>query len=189
MEQIKLHIVGTCPLMLNNARTVNPFDEYSKILKPLTSKRTKTDDDLEEISRIKFMASLYYEDGKYIIPAQNFEQSFTEAARERKLGKKFEKSFRIFDDALLEFEDKDKTPEQLYDLGCYVDVRAVGIKNVKITTTRASIPAWSTDIVCWYDESQINKEEVLEVASVAGLRYGVGTYRRRYGKFEIVKNK
>ena len=171
--------------MLNNARTVNPFDEYSKMLKPLTSKRTKTDDDLEEISRIKFLASWYYEDGKYIIPAPNIEQSIIEAARERKLGKKFEKSFRIYDDADLNFEDKKLAPEDLYDLGKYVDIRAVGIKNVKITTTRAIVPKWDTVVTCWYDESQLNDEEVIEVINVAGLRYGIGTYRRRYGKFDV----
>ena len=185
MKQIKLKLTGTCPLMLNNARTVNPFDEYSKMLKPLSSKRTKTEDDLEEISRIKFLASWYYEDGRYIMPAPNAEQSFTEAARERKLGKKFEKSFRIYDDAELDFKDKNLPPEQLYELGVYVDIRAVGIKNVKITTTRAIVPEWSITVVCWYDESQLNDSEVLEVAQVAGLRYGVGTYRRRYGKFDV----
>ena len=105
MKNIKLKLTSTCPLMLNNARTVNPFDEYSKMLKPLTSKRVKTEDDLEEISRIKFMASFYYQDGTYILPANNIEQSFIEAARERKLGKKFEKSFRGFDDAKLDFRD------------------------------------------------------------------------------------
>ena len=189
MKNIKLKLTSTCPLMLNNARTVNPFDEYSKMLKPITSKRVKTEDDLEEISRIKFIASFYYEDGTYILPANNIEQSFIEAARERKLGKKFEKSFRIFDDAKLDFRDKLIPPEELYNLGIYVDVRAVGIKNVKITTTRAIIPEWSAECTCWYDESQLNESDVMEVAEIAGMRYGVGTYRRRYGRFDVKKVK
>ena len=189
MKTIKFKVTGTTALMLNNPQTVNPFNEYSKLLKPLTSKRTKTEDDLMEISRIKFLSSLYVSNGVYIIPAQHFEKSVIEAAKERKLGKKFERSFRIFNDCPLEFKDKDKTPEQLYDLGIYVDVRAVGIKNVKITTTRAIIPQWETVVECFFDESQIDEKDLTEIFTIAGDRYGIGTYRRLYGKFEIKKMK
>lgn len=48
MKSIKFRITGTMPLMLNNPQTVNPFNEFTKKLKPLTSKRTKTDDDMLE---------------------------------------------------------------------------------------------------------------------------------------------
>lgn len=187
MQSISFRIEGTSPLMVNNPRTVNPFDEYSKLLKPLTSKRTKSDEDMLEISRIKFLASLYRDqyDKKYILPAQNFEQSVIEAARERKLGKKFERSFRVFDDAELVFPDMYKTPQELYELGIYVDVRAVGIKDVKIPTTRAIFPEWSASFIAYYDETQLNESEVRECIEVAGLRYGVGTYRRKYGRYTI----
>lgn len=195
MESIKLRLTGTTELMLNNPRTVNPFDEYSKLLQPLTSKSKKSDEDLVEISRIKFLASLYTREKakggiEYILPSQNIEQSIVEAARERKLGKKFERSFRVFETPTLHFEDEDKTPEELYNLGRYVDIRAVGIKNVKITTTRAIIPMpWHVDIECFYDPTQLNEDTVLQCAEIAGLRYGVGTYRRIYGRYEIKKIK
>lgn len=189
MKTLKFKVTGTTALMLNNPQTVNPFNEYSKQLKPLTSKRTKTEDDLMEISRIKFLSSLYVNGGVYIIPSHHFEQSIIEAAKERKLGKKFERSFRIFNDCPLDFKDKDKTPEELYGLGFYVDIRAVGIKNVKITTTRAIIPEWSTVVECFYDETQIDEKDIIEIFTIAGLRYGVGTYRRLYGKYEIKKTK
>lgn len=187
MKVLKFKVKGTTALMLNNPQTVNPFNEYSKLLKPLTSKRTKSEDDLMEISRIKFLSSLYMNNGVYIIPSQHFEQSVINAAKERKLGKKFERSFRIFSDCPLDFKDKDKTPDQLYEIGSYVDIRAVGIKNVKITTTRAIIPEWSTTVECYYDESQLDEKDIKELFDIAGQRYGVGTYRSLYGKFEIIK--
>lgn len=189
MKTIKFKVTGTTALMLNNPQTVNPFNEYSKMLKPLTSKRTKTEDDLMEISRIKFLSSLYVNNGVYVIPAQHFEKSVIESAKERKLGKKFERSFRIFNDCPLNFKDKDKTPEQLYDLGIYVDIRAVGIKQSKITTTRAIFPQWETTVECFFDETQLNENDIVEIFEIAGLRYGIGTYRRLYGKFDIKKTK
>lgn len=187
MKTLKVKVTGVTPLMLNNPQTVNPFNEFSKQLSPLTSKRKKTEDDLLEISRIKFLSSLYLAmDGKtYIIPAEHFERSLIDAAKEKKLGKKFERSMNIFTDGVLDFPDKDKTPIQLFELGKYVDVRAVGIKNSKITTTRAIFPEWSTEVTVSFDETQIDPKDVKDAFEVAGLRYGVGTFRRKYGKFQV----
>lgn len=189
MRTLRFKVTGTTALMLNNPQTVNPFNEYSKLLKPLTSKRTKTEDDLMEISRIKFKSTFYMNDGIYVIPATHFEKSIIDASKERKLGKTFERSFRIFNDCPLEFKDKDKTPEELYELGIYVDIRNVGIKKNQITTTRAIIPEWSTVVECFYDETQIDEKDITEIFAIAGLRYGIGTYRRLYGKYEIKKTK
>lgn len=184
MKSIKFRITGTMPLMLNNPQTVNPFNEFTKRLKPLTSKRTKTDDDLEEISKIKFLASLYINaQGKYILPSEHIENAVIAAAKERKLGAKFTRSMQVIGDSEIKFKDADKTPEQLYELEIYTDVRAVGIKNSKITTTRAIIPEWSLDTEIWFDECQIDEKDLCDCLEVAGLRYGVGTYRRKYGKF------
>lgn len=191
MKSIKFHVVGTTPLMLNNPQMVNPLNKFAKQLKPLTSKRTKTDEDQEAIAHIKFLSSLYLDsNGHYIIPADHFWRSIQDAAKENKLGKKVERSLDVYKDAEIEFPDKDKSPEQLYELGeKYVDTRAVGIKNVKIVTTRAIIPEWSCDVEVFYDESQLNKKEIVSAFEIAGLRYGVGTYRRKFGKFIVKETK
>lgn len=182
---IKFHITGLSDLMLNNPQTVDPLNKYAKELKKLTAKRTKTDADLEKIAQIKFYASLYINaDGKYYIPADHFLRSFQSAAKELKLGSKVERSLLTTTDPLLHFKDENKTKEELFKIGSpYVDSRAVGIKNVKIVTTRALIPGWSCDLEMVYDESQLNAKDLDVIAQIAGYRYSVGTYRPRYGKF------
>lgn len=196
MKQVKLHIKGETQLMLNNPQSVNPLNRFTKALKPLTSKRVKTDDDQLDIARLKFFASLYTDkpielDGKwkgeaghYILPAEHFAKSFSEAAKENRLGQKFIRSVFIYADSILDFPNNDKSPKELWNIGePYVDTRAVGIKNVKIITTRALIPDWECDVVVNFDEGQLNKKEILQAVEIAGLRYGVGTYRQRFGKF------
>lgn len=44
MKTISFKLVGVSPLMLNNPRTVSPFDDYAKAISSLTSKRRKTKD-------------------------------------------------------------------------------------------------------------------------------------------------
>lgn len=190
MKSIKFRITGTMPLMLNNPQTVNPFNEFTKKLKPLTSKRTKTDDDMLEIYKLKFLASLYTNSqGKYILPAEHVANALIAAAKERKLGAKFTRSMQVMNDSIIDFKDADKTPEQLYEIGTYVDIRAVGIKNSKVPTARAIIPEWSLTTEVWYDETQLDEKDIKDCMEIAGLRYGVGTFRKIYGKFKAEKIK
>lgn len=42
MKTLKFKVTGQAGLMFNNPQVVNPFNKYSKLLKPLTSKRAKT---------------------------------------------------------------------------------------------------------------------------------------------------
>lgn len=181
-------MTGTCPLMLNNPQTVNPMNEYSKALKELTSKRTKTDDDQNEIFHLKFLASCYYNNkGQYFLPANMIAKSFEAGAKENKLGKKFQQSVFVFNDAVLKFPDNGCTPEELWKnhSETYVDIRPVGIMKAKVVTARMIIPEWSIEGELHFDESQLNKSEVWLAMTNAGLRYGIGTYRQCYGRYKI----
>ena len=108
-------MTGVCPLMLNNPQTVNPMNEYAKELKKLTSKRSKTDDDQNEIFHLKFIASCYVNNkGQYIIPSNMIFKSFEAGAKENKLGAKFQRSVFVFDDVILKFPENGCTPEELW---------------------------------------------------------------------------
>ncbi|MCM1295390.1 MAG: hypothetical protein NC311_07585 [Muribaculaceae bacterium] len=190
MKSIKFRLNGMMPLMLNNPRTVNPFDEYSKKMKEITAKRKKTDDDLEQLMKLKFLASLYVNSkGEYFIPSEHIANAMTAAAKEKKLGAKFTRSVQVIGDSILKFKDADKTPEQLYELQIYVDIRAVGIMKAKVTTARAIIPEWSLETEVWYDETQLDESDIVTAMEIGGMRYGIGTYRKRYGKFKAEKIK
>ena len=188
MKSIKFRMTGTCPLMLNNPQTVNPMNEYSKALKELTSKRTKTDDDQNEIFHLKFLASCYYNNkGQYFLPANMISKSFEAGAKENKLGKKFQQSVFVFNDAVLKFDANGCTPEELWEnhSETYVDIRPVGIMKAKVVTARMIIPEWSLEGELHFDETQLNKSEVWLAMQNAGLRYGIGTYRQCYGRYKI----
>lgn len=192
MKTIKVHFEGTNGLMLNNPQTVNPLNNYSKALKELTSKRTKTDEDQEEILKLKFLASAYIDsNGKYIIPCNMIMRCLQEAAKENKLGKKFERSVFVLEDAMLDFKDKNLSPLELYNLpdSPYIDIRPVGIMKAKVITARMIIPEWSLDTEITFDENVLNQSEIFYTLNVAGLRYGIGTYRQCYGKFNATEIK
>jgi len=194
MRTIKVKFEGTTPLMLNNPRTVNPMDLYSKAIKELTSKRTKSEDDVQEILHLKFLASTYQNNkGQYIVPSNMIMRALQEAAKEVKLGKKFERSVFVFDDAILNFADSHLQPEELYQDSQlqekYVDIRPVGVMKAKVITARMIVPDWSLETEITFDESVLNDSEVWNALNTCGLRHGIGTYRARYGKFKAIEIK
>ena len=188
MKKLRFEVKGVQPLMLNNSQVVNPFNKYNIALKPLTAKRKKTEDDMIEIYRLQFESSLYLKGDSYIIPGDHFWKSVCTAAKEQKLGKKFEQSFQIIEDCLLEFPEKDMTPTELYKEGSHVDVRDAVIQGrSRVPACRAIFSEWSTEVECWYDETQLDEKDIVQMFNIAGQRYGVGTYRKRYGRFEAKK--
>ena len=75
--------------MLNNSQVVNPFNKYTLALKPLTSKKKKTEDDMNEIYRLQFESSLYMNggtwNGKRIVSEEWVKESTSEHSRWKKL--------------------------------------------------------------------------------------------------------
>lgn len=186
MKKIKLMIEGTQPLMLNNNQCVNPFNEYTKMLKPLTAKKKKTEEDMVEIYRLQFESSLYMRDNVYVIPSDHFWKSVCTAAKEQKLGKKFEQSFQIFEDCVLDFPEKNMSPDELYADGRHVDIR-IGVIGGRssVPVCRAIFTEWKTMVECYFDENQIDKADILRFFEIAGMRYHVGTYRKKFGGFSV----
>lgn len=186
MKTVKFKVKGIQPLMQNNSQVVNPFNEYTLKLKPLTAKRKKTEDDMNEIYRLQFESSLYMKDGLYIIPADHFWKALCTAAKEQKLGKKFEQSMQVFDDCPLDFPEKDMTPEELYEEKSHVDIRdGVIMGKSRVPVCRAIFKEWQTEVTVWFDETQIDKKDIVAIFNIAGQRYGVGTYRKKFGRFSI----
>lgn len=188
MAFIEFKVKSSCPLLVNNPQVVNPFNHYSKQIKEITSKRKKTEEDSNDLAKLKFFASLYVNDkGDYFIPAEHFEQAIVSAAKEKKLGAKLQRSFRVESDAILDFKDKKKSPEELFELGTYVDVRDAGIQKSRIMAVRGIFPEWKSKIWITFDSEQIDESDLIACIQVAGERYGVGTYRRKYGRFTVEK--
>ena len=192
-KQIQLKLTGVQPLMLNNIQTANPLNKWAKKLKEVTSKKKKTDDDTLTIIEYQFMASWYVDDGRYVLPSENVLKSFEAGAKEFKKGSKLVENVQIIEDNLvIKFDGMDKSLEELYDNGNgkYVDTRICGISSgfgskAKVLATRALIDKWSVTATLVYDESQIDLADILRAAEIAGQRKGVGTYRRRFGRYKV----
>jgi hypothetical protein len=169
---------------MHNSRLSNPLDPATKLLKKVTSKRTKTDDDHEEIARLEHMGSLYWDkdNGPYL-PGDNIWRSLYDAAKKHKKGPRIKEGIFIKTDRNpIEYDG----PRDL--AGLWADESFRLMASVKVQTSRTMrcrplFEGWATEAIGTLDVGVLDLAELKQIAETAGSLIGVGDWRPRYGRF------
>ncbi len=186
-KRVNVKLKGVCPLLFHNCRMVNPLDEFKKEQSKYTSKRKKTDEDHAEISRLDWYAAIYTDaDGRVIVPAEMLEAAIVDGAKKSKLGKQFKAAVLIPDAARLIY-DGPKKIDKLWADGRFTDMRIVRIKTSKIVRTRPIFQAWEVGFDLLFEPSIVDLDSVKKAIEDAGMQCGIGDYRPRYGRFELIE--
>lgn len=186
-----LNMTGTSPLIMHNAQTADPLNQYAKAIKELTAKRTnKTEADELEISRLKFIAGLYYDQEGPYLPAANVFRCLIEAGSMTRSGKKVERGVVFLSDrSRLEY-DGPRDSASLWGAGTsrFVDRRLAAVNRVRIPVTRPIFVDWAASFEVIVDDEVMNPSEFADLAAKAGRMVGVGDFRRFYGRFAVEIN-
>lgn len=187
-RHVRVRIVGTPPgLLMQSDKLSNKRYPLTRELAEYTSKRKKTDEDLEQIERIEWYGSLYLNENQQIVlPGLCLEMSMVYAARRSRLGKDFEIGLMVPNDALLEY-DGAKNIDKLYAEQHTVDTRSVVVQKKRIQRTRALFRQWEAEFTIAYDPEILNEKQVRDTLELAGRYTHVGTYRQRHGGFEVTQ--
>jgi len=187
MRQLKIKIKGVTPLLMHSNRGVNPMDPIAKKIKAITSKRKRTDEDEEELLRLKWLVSIYYDDviGPYI-PAVNVEATLREAAKKTKQGTTVKRTVVVEPDLIPLIYPGPRRKEDLLADPQFGDFKIgkIGISSVPIYRPRFT--NWSLEFTLRYDEKYLNQDDIESILVYAGQYVGLCDYRPKYGKFEIV---
>jgi hypothetical protein len=186
MEQVKLKITGTSPLMMHSDRLANPLLPETKAHKELTSKRKKTDDDHVAIARSEFVAGLYWspKDGVYI-PGQNFDATFFAGAKLQKLGTHWKRGALVLEDKVKLLHDGPGTPEKLWESAANVDCRGVKVGTAKVMRYRPVFLSWAAELTVAINTDVLSLGEARKAIEDSGALIGVCEYRPRFGRFEV----
>lgn len=181
-------ITGTSPLMLHNVRLANPFDEHTKAIKAISGKRKKTEDDLAEMARLEFLGSLYFdkENGLHV-PGYNVFASLRDAGALHKLKTAMKRAALVQEDKVQIIFDGPTTPDALYADKRFVDNRAVVVGQSKVSRCRPVFPSWKLRFTVLFEESVLQASDVDMLANTAGAMIGIGDYRPRFGRFEVLQ--
>ena len=196
IRTLKLEIKGTSPLIIHNGAGANPIDprempdflqkkfdckRYIEAIKPLSSKKKKSETDFENLALLGFYSSLYLNDkGQIIIPAECFLAQIIKQSMDLRKGPLFKKAVTVPKDSVLEFENKSKPLKSLFEKHRYDSI--VRIASAKTPRTRAIFNKWSFKIEIEFISDLLSKQDLIEVIDL-GKFSGFLARRPQYGRY------
>lgn len=189
MATMNITISSTRPLMMQAETLANPLSAITKAHKAVAGKRKKTEDDYLWLLESEWRASMYHDPkiGPYL-PGLNIEACLFEGAKAFKLGKLSKQALSVMDDRVpLEYEGP-RDIKGMYGDGssAFVDVRGVNVGGRKVMRARPLFLRWGCSFTLGYMEDLIDAQDVRRIVEHAGRVVGIGTYRPRFGRFEVV---
>lgn len=188
----EVHVKGITPLLIHNGRMANPLDLFSKKMKTVTSKRKKTEEDIQEILRIQWEGSLYWDDKVGLhMPVENVMACIFKACKKHKLGQSV--SGFVFDEAI-GFPILTKNHDSLDGLKADPSnkfVKTVTVQRAKTLSCRPMFETWELKFDFFVDESIVTIDEVKTIISTMSQRIGLGVWTPshpkpgNFGKFLI----
>jgi len=190
MAKFRLTCRGTEPLLMHNSRLANPLDEVAKLMKRITAKRKKTEDDYEELARLEHWGGLYFDAdlGPYI-PGQNFERCLLDAARITRAGKKVERGVFVSSNVNPISYQGPRGIDGLWADQNFRHMSSVKVGTNRVMRTRPMFRQWEVYCEGEYDGDVINLDELQEIAGTAGRMIGLGDWRPRFGRFTATLDK
>lgn len=189
MSKFRVEIAGApgVPMLTHNERLANRFDEYTKAMAAITSKRTKTDEDVLELARLEFLGGLYLtDDGHVGVPTWNIYRTIQEGAKINRKGKMIERGVQMLGaDVIPITHDGPATPRAMWEAGCF-DQRSVKVGTSKVTRTRPRFANWKITFDCITQPDVLDDDSFKMAIENAGLMTGLGDYRPRFGRFELM---
>ena len=186
MKTNKIKIRGLTPLIMHNGQLADPLCEAAQLLSKLSSKRKKTIDDHKALSKAEWYGSLYVnDDGAPCLPGEVLEAALCEGARKFKLGKVAKGGIIVADSAPLKF-DGPKDADGLWEDGGYLKRAGVRVQQARVIRSRPIFPEWECAFLVTWDPTLVKDEDqIMEIAHSAGMS-GVGDWRPKYGRFEVI---
>lgn len=184
MQNFKIELRGSAPLLMHNSRLSNPMDPATKALKSATSKRSKTDEDHEVVARLEHAGGLYLDPdvGPYV-PGENIERCLVDGARISKLGVKVQRGVFIHTDVNPLGYAGPRDAAGLWEDKRFVHYASVKVGTSRVMRCRAVFQDWAVSAEGTLDESVLNFEELVQIVKNAGAMCGLGDWRPRFGRF------
>jgi hypothetical protein len=172
--------------MLHNGRLANPVDPYTRALKALTSKRSKTDDDLSAMMAVEASGASYETPEGYIgLPDANVWRSIQESAKAYKRGADVSRAV-IYDPehiAPLAIDGEVVKVDDFLKRDDAIDYRPVGVNGRTVMRARPIIRNWSSHHDFEVYDDIVMVEDLRRFAERAGRLQAVGDHRPQYGRF------
>lgn len=178
--KFNVEIKGIAPLLMHK------FSE-SAITGP--RRPSKGDRGLSKEEKIKAAeAYLYLQGSKLVQPSIHIEMAMAKAATEFRLAGAGKKTYKEIVQSAC-FIDGEYIPHKVQEWN--VDARATVNQTThgRVMTYRPRLDNWALEFAIEVLDDRADPEVIKSIIQSAGLRKGIGSYRPRFGRFEVTKFK
>lgn len=185
--KLTIELTGTTPLLMHNVRLANPDNEFAKAIAAITSKRKKTEEDRQEMSRLEWFGGIYADNDGPFMPSTNIHKCFVETAKIHRLAKAVVRGVVMYhlQDSL--DYDGPTSIESLWKLPQFRFVTPAKVMGKTVIRTRPCFPKWvvTTEVELLTDV--LDEQQFRDLVALAGLIEGLGDGRSKgYGRFTAV---
>jgi len=171
MERVTVKIKGAAPLLMNRFAMEKNEQEGAK-------RRDQQFDPKEDAEK-----ALYRNSHGCYAPSAWLEASLRETAKNFKGKGRASLKATVLATVFVE-PDEILLNKDTYD---EIDQRPAVIQRARIVKSRPKFNSWELEFVIQFDEKIINKGVLKQLLEEAGKTKGIGDYRPKFGRFEIVK--
>lgn len=182
---IRIELIGTSPLLMHNPRMVDPEFQLNREIKVLTSKRKRTESDLEQIERLEWYGGLYEENGIVVQPTSKPRKCFINTAKIMKLGKGIERTLSFTSlNVPLQYEGP-KNIDAMFADSRFHSRLSVGVNGKRVMRVRPKFFPWAMSIDgIFITDAGVNFDDLSRIVELAGSVEGIGDNRvNGYGRF------
>lgn len=183
-QEFTYKLTSSAPLIMHNGQTADPTNKWAKLMKQISSKRTKTDADFEELARIEFMAALYMDENGPVIAQKMIEAMTIQAAKKVKEGPVAKSGCFCLQNFPLQY-DGPRTADALWADDRFHFSALVRVQTSRVARMRPIFRQWQTVITLNVETSLVNVTRVDEWMRIAGTQIGLGDWRPQYGRFTV----
>lgn len=183
-ETVTMRFTGLRPLLMHSGRMCDPLDPVVRDLGRLTSKRSKTVADHEEISRVEWFGGLWLDEGVPCVPAEAIEATFLAGARMQKRGPQAAAGIQV-DTAARLFYDGPEDVDELWSNKRFRLRVPVRVGSARTMRTRPRFDTWNIEFTATFLPSFLSRELILEIFTLSGVARGLGDWRPRFGRFQV----
>lgn len=181
MQSVTLNLIGQSAMLLHSDRGSNPIAPDTIAHKALTNKKKKTEEDHITIARSEYMMCFYQNTGPIAVPSVNVKSTLVEGARLHKLGTAFNRCVLILEDALTIEHSGPSDRAKMWEMPTCVDCRSVRVGTARLMRYRPRLNDWRLSVNVIFDETIVERAQIIAAAENAGRYIGIGDYRPAKG--------
>lgn len=194
---------GGSALIMHNERLSDPLDSFTRAIKEISSKRSKTEDDHAEIGHLEFLGSLYSypmlewgqdglsagHAGTVALPGWNIMRCLQDGGKRHKKGPDVLRGIHPLEEFCALVYEGPRDPAELWEAGEFSLRKGVGVSGRRVMRTRAIFTEWQASLKVEVDPKIFDLDTLRKCWVDAGKYCGIGDMRPIYGRFTATLTK